>query len=111
MRDRRFLPLPPLRPACLALGLALLAACAPKEAEIPISDAARAAPPPRLGETAAFDAALARSQPDAERLGAGAEDLGARAAALRARAAALSAPVVDPDTRSRLEAAPTPAGL
>ncbi len=89
----------------VSLGLALLAACAPREAEIPMSEAARAAPPPRLDETAAFDAALAQAQPDAERLGAGATDLAARAAALRARADALSAPVVDPDTRSRLDAA------
>ena len=88
----------------LALTL-LLAACAPPEAEIPMSQSARDAPPPRLGETAACDAALAQAQPDSDRLSAGATDLAARAAALRARAAALSGPVVDPDTRSRLEAA------
>ena len=54
-----------------------------------MSEAAREAPPPRLGETAAFDAALARADPDARRLEAGSAELAARAAALRARAAAL----------------------
>ena len=37
----------------------------------PVSEAARTAPPPRLGETAQFDAALARADPDARRLEAG----------------------------------------
>ncbi len=73
---------------------------------MPISEADRAAPPPHLGETAAFDAALAAAEPDAERLGADAATLAARAAALRARAAALAAPVVDPAARARLAPAP-----
>jgi hypothetical protein len=84
----------------------LLAACAPEAAEVATSEAARDAPPPKLAPTAAFDAALAAAQPDADRLGAGAETLAARAAALRARAAGLAGPVVDPDTQARLEAAP-----
>lgn len=86
--------------------LAILAACAPPQEAIgPVSDEARAAPPPRLVETAQFDAALAAAGPDAERLGATADALSARAAALRARADALSAPVVDDARRERLEAA------
>ncbi|HET9067426.1 MAG TPA: hypothetical protein VFN28_02190, partial [Amaricoccus sp.] len=49
-------------------------ACAPSEAVVGApSDAVRTAPPPRLGETAAFNAALASAAPDAERLGAGAD--------------------------------------
>lgn len=85
--------------------LTAIAACAPPEARVPISDSARAAPPPRLAETARFDAALAEAAPDAERLQADADSLAARAEALRARAAALQAPVVDPAARPRLEAA------
>ena len=60
---------------------------------MPVSEAARAAPPPRLGETAEFDAALARADPDARRLETDAADLAARATALRARAAAMGAPI------------------
>ena len=92
------------RPAALALALA---ACAPPEiASLPISEAARTAPPPRLGETASFDAALARADPDAERLAGDAAGLAARASALRERAAALAeAPVLDPEAGARLEAA------
>jgi hypothetical protein len=86
--------------------VALLAACGPPPgAEAPISEAARTAPPPRLIETARFDDALARAQPDADRLVAGASDLAARAAALRARAAAMAGPLIDPATRERLKAA------
>ncbi|MFO1142671.1 MAG: hypothetical protein U1E59_09810 [Amaricoccus sp.] len=94
----------------LASGLLALAACSPPPgSEEPISEAALAAPPPKLGETARFDDALARAQPDADRLGAGSTQLAARAAALRARAAAMSGPVVDPATLARLEAAVAPA--
>jgi len=93
----------PLLPVAAALALL---ACAPPEAGGgPVSEAARTGPPPRLGETAAFDAALASADPDARRLEAGAADLSARAEALRARAAALQAPVVDPGVRPRLEPA------
>ncbi|MFO1209256.1 MAG: hypothetical protein U1E40_08535 [Amaricoccus sp.] len=103
---RRPLPAPLLAAALLAL----VAACGPPPgAEEPISDAARAAPPPQLGATAQFDDALARAQPDADRLGAGSAELAARAAALRARAAAMSGPVVDPPTLTRLQAAVAPA--
>lgn len=93
--------------ACLAIGLgaAALGCSPPEEADIPMTDAARTAPPPRLGETAQFDAALAEADPEAQRLETTAEDLAARAEALRARAAALSAPVIDPAARSRLESA------
>jgi hypothetical protein len=87
------------------LALALAACGPPEEAVGPLSEAAQAAPPPRLAETARFDAALAAAAPDAERLEAGAAGLAARAEALRARAAALGAPVVDEGRRPRLEAA------
>jgi hypothetical protein len=91
-----------LRPAALAL----LAACAaPEAARVPISESARAAPPPRLAETARFDAALASAAPDAERLAGNAATLAARAAALRSRAAGLSTEVIPTDARGRLEAA------
>jgi hypothetical protein len=93
----------PVAPA-LAAALAVLSCGPPEAAVAPVSEAARKAPPPRLGETAAFDAALARADPDARRLEAGSAELAARAEALRARAAALGAPVVDPAVRPRLEA-------
>ena len=96
--------MPPATAGLLVMA-ALLACGPPREAVAPVSDAARTAPPPRLGPTAQFDAALASAAPDAERLEAGAAALAARAEALRARAAGLSAPVVDPAARPRLEAA------
>ncbi len=99
----------PNRHPAVRLSLALvlgLAGCAPPGAEVPISEALRTAPPPQLGETASFDAALATAAPDAQRLASGSEALAARAAALRTRAAALTGEVVDPATRERLEAAP-----
>jgi hypothetical protein len=91
--------------ALLAAAAALAACSAPREAIAPVSDEARAAPPPRLIESARFDTALTTAGPDAERLDAAAGALSARAAALRARAAALSAPVVEDARRERLEAA------
>ena len=93
--------IPPVPP--LAALLVLVACGAPREALVPTSEEARAAPPPYLAETARFDAALA--DPDAERLGADATALAARADALQARAGALAGPVVDPEVRPRLEAA------
>jgi hypothetical protein len=89
-----------------ALALAL-AACAPPEvASLPISEAARTAAPPRLAETASFDAALAGAEPDAERLAGEADALAARAAALRERGTALAGvPVVAPEAGARLGAA------
>jgi hypothetical protein len=90
----------------LALTAALAACEAPRDADFVPSEAARTAPPPRLAETAQFDAALASAAPDAERLESDAAALAARATALRARAAALSTPVVEPAARGRLEAAP-----
>ncbi|HET9067719.1 MAG TPA: hypothetical protein VFN28_03670 [Amaricoccus sp.] len=99
-----------MRRPWLLLLLFAAAACGPAEEVVGRpTDAARNAPPPRLGETAAFDAALASAAPDAERLGAERDALAARAAALRARAAALAGPVVDPAKRQRLEPAPAPA--
>ena len=87
-------------------ALLLLAGCgAPEEALAPISEGARAAPPPSLVETARFDDARAAAGPDAERLGTDAATLAGRAEALRARAAGLSGPVVDPAVRPRLDAA------
>jgi hypothetical protein len=88
-----------------AFVLIAVAACAPEEARVPLSENARNAPPPRLAETALFDAALARAAPDAERLEADAAALAARAEALRARAAGLSATIIPTDARGRLEAA------
>ena len=94
-------------PLPVAAALAL-AACAPPEAGGgPISEAARTAPPPRLGETAAFDAALASAEPDAEPARGRAADLAARAAALRARAAGLAGAGRRPAPPAR---ASTPAG-
>jgi hypothetical protein len=86
----------------VAVLLAALACSPPDEAVVPVSEAARTAPPPRLGETAQFDAALAGAEPDALRLEEESAALAARAEALRARAAALQAPVVDPSARPRL---------
>jgi len=97
--------IPPVPP--LAALLVLVACGAPREALVPTSEEARAAPPPHLAETARFDAALAGASPDAERLGADATALAARADALHARAGALAGPVVDPQVRPRLEAATT----
>lgn len=85
------------------------AACgAPERARVPISEAARTAPPPRLLETAQFDAALAQAGPDAERLDADASALAARAEALRARASGLAGDIIEPAERERLEAGPAP---
>jgi len=91
----------------LALLLAAAGCGVPDEARVPLSAEARGAPPPLLGPTARFDAALAAATPDAKRLEADAAALAARAEALRARAAGLSGPVVDPAVRPRLEAATT----
>ena len=86
--------------------VAVVAGCAlPPSAPAPVSEAVRDMPPPRLAETAQFDAALARAGPDAERLEAGAAALAARAEALRARAAGLADPVLTPDARDRLGSA------
>lgn len=99
-----------MRLAFLSVGSAVfaLAACdVPPGAVAPISPEAAQAATPELIETARFDAALAKAEPDAERLGADRDALAARAAALRARAAGMGAPVVPPDERTRLEAGVT----
>ena len=88
-----------IAPALFVAGCAL-----PPGAAAPPSETARAAPPPRLAETAEFDAALARAAPDAERLAAGSGALAARAEALRARAAAPAGPVIAPEAQRRLDA-------
>lgn len=93
----------PCLPAALA-ALALAGCGAPEGAAPPISATAARAPEPRLLETARFDDALARAQPDAERLGGDRDALSARAAALRNRAAALGSPVMGAEDRDRLAA-------
>lgn len=100
MRLRRH---PVLRAAGLALILGGGAGCtAPSEALVPPTDAARAAPPPQLAETALFRANAARAAYAADRVGTGAAALAARARALQARASTLQAPVLDPATRRKL---------
>jgi hypothetical protein len=100
------MPMRMLLPACLsALAAALMACDPPGAANVPPTEAARTAPPPRLEPTASFDAALASAGPASQALEAQAAELADRAAGLRARAATLGAPVIDPDTRDRLEAA------
>lgn len=95
-----------VRPILAAMAAAALLGCnAPDAAVAPVSDEARASPPPRLTETALFDEALASAAPDAERLSADQAALAARAAALRARAAGLASPVLTDAARPRLEAA------
>lgn len=94
------------RGAAAALALALLACAPPPEADHPISERVRDAPPPRLRPTAEFEAPLRQGVAAAERIGPERDALAARAEALRARAAALSqAEVVDAEGRGRLDAA------
>lgn len=96
-------------PALLALALAL-AGCAPREAQAPVSERVRTAPPPYLVPTAAFEAPRAEGLASARSVEAERDALAARAEALRARGAALSgADVIDPAERERLEAATPPA--
>lgn len=93
------------RIAALAL-LAVLAACGlPGDADVEPSAQVRAAPAPVLLPDAVFQAALAEARPAGARLEAEAAVLAARAEALAARAEALGAPVIEPATRDRLEAA------
>ncbi len=83
----------------------LLAACAaPGDADRPVSDRVRAAPPPALAATATFELPRATGLADAAAGAAERDALAARAAALRARGAELSgADVVEPDARARLD--------
>jgi len=89
----------------LAATLALAACGAPKEADQPLSEYARNAPPPLLAPTEIFDAPLAEGAAAAGRLDESRADLEARAAALRARGEALAAQSpIAPEDRARLEA-------
>lgn len=94
------------RIATLVAALALLPACAPREAGYEVSEAVAAAPPTTLIPTAAFEAPRAEGAAATVRLGEDQGALAARAEALRRRAAALSAtsPIAD-ETRARLEGA------
>ncbi len=94
-------------PACAALAAAalVLAGCAPpKEADIPISDAAAARPAPALAETARFTAAIEAATPAIAALDEQRATLVTGAAALNARAAGLSGPLIPPEDAARLTA-------
>lgn len=103
----------PAKPGRMRVGWALLlgalAACAPREADLALSDRARAAPPPQLSPIAGFAPPRDAGAAAAVRLGAESEALAARAAALRARATALSGEtLIDEAARARLETAIPP---
>ncbi|MBP7002490.1 hypothetical protein [Amaricoccus sp.] len=101
-----------LRPAVAGL-LAMLAlvGCAPPEAAAPVSEHVRAAPPPHLLPTSAFEAPRAEGLASAQSVEAERDALAARAAALRARGAALSGtPVLEEGERARLEPVAEDAG-
>jgi hypothetical protein len=82
-------PQPTLRVA-LVFGLTLLACCAPREADYPLSEHVRAAPQPDLVPTARFDEPISGGAETAARLEEETRALSLRAAALRARGAALA---------------------
>lgn len=106
MRGAAALPDLSRRLAWLALAALALAGCeAPAQARLPISAQAAARPMPELVETARFERVAETSGAAAQDLDAGRADLAARAEALRATAAGLAAPVIDPATRARLDAA------
>ncbi|WP_299134321.1 hypothetical protein [uncultured Amaricoccus sp.] len=89
--------------AALAAAALILAGCAPpKEADIPISDAAAARPAPKLAETARFTRAIDAAVPAIAALEDQRATLAAGAAALNQRAAALSGPVIPPAEGDRL---------
>ncbi len=91
----------------LALVLALAACGPPPEADLPVSERAREASDPVLLPTETFAAPRAEVLASAAELETDAAALSERAAALRARAAAMSeGPVMSPEERARLEAAP-----
>ncbi len=90
--------------AALAAALALASCGLPEDADVAPSDYVQASPPPVLLPDAVFAQAAAGAGPARIRIETEAAALEARAEALRAGAEALAAPVVDPDTRARLEA-------
>lgn len=95
-----------LRTAMTLAVLALISACAPKEADYDLSEETAAAPPTTLIPTSAFETPRAEGATASVRLDEDQGALAARAEALRRRAAALSAtsPIAD-ETRARLESA------
>ncbi|MBP7241744.1 hypothetical protein [Amaricoccus sp.] len=98
-------------PRRAGLGAVLVAAlaiggCAPEEADAPVSELVRTAPPPRLAPTATFEAPRVEGVAASVRVAGERDALAARAAALRARGAALSVePVLVEDERERLTSA------
>ncbi len=93
-----------LTQTALLLVLAAATACGPPpEADFPPSAPPDALGRPELAPTARFDSLREGSGPDRERLQDETDTLNARAAALRARAATLDTPVLDEETRTRLE--------
>lgn len=95
-----------MRSAGAVAIVALIAACAPREAEYEVSERAAAAPPATLIPTAAFETPRAEGIAGTARLDEDRAALAARAEALRGRAAALSAtPPISDEARARLEGA------
>lgn len=94
----------PARVALAAAALVLTGCAPPKEADIPISDAAAARPAPTLAETARFTAAIDAAIPAIAALEEQRATLVAGAAALNARAAGLSGPLISPEDSARLTA-------
>ncbi len=94
------------RAVAVVFGLVALVACAPPpegrfEPTRPVDEAA----PAELVPTSRFDGVVADAAPDAERLEAEAQALLERAERLRQETQGLAGPVIDPETRARLEAA------
>jgi hypothetical protein len=89
--------------------LVALTACAPREADVAISERAAAAPSPKLIPTEAFGAPMASATADIPRRQAETDALAARAEALRGRGEAMSdAAVIAPATVDRLTDAVAP---
>ncbi len=92
----------PARVALVVAAITLAGCDPPKDADIPISEAAAARPAPQLTETARFTRAIDAAVPAISALEEQRDTLAANAAALNARAAALSAPVIAPVDGERL---------
>jgi hypothetical protein len=98
--------MPPARPgpALAPLLLSLAAGCSPfPDLDDRVSPGALEAPYPELVATEPLVAAAGSPGDTAEGIAA-AEALEARAAAVQARAAGLQGPVIEPETRARLDA-------